>query len=62
MVVQAYNRQNDRILSSSLSSIPQEFIYVTRVQKTRSVIVWGGIRKRPDTIGIHPSRRKDQRY
>ena len=42
-VEQAYNRQNDRILSSSLSSIPQEYRCVQRVQHPQSVMVWAGV-------------------
>ena len=43
MVEQAYNRQNDRILSSSPYSIPQEYQCVQRVQYPQSVIVWAGV-------------------
>ena len=42
-VEQAYNRQNDRILSSSASSIPQEYRCVQRVQHPQSVMVWAGV-------------------
>ena len=41
-VEQAFNRQNDRILSSFLSSIPQEYRYIKRLQK-QSVMVCAGM-------------------
>ena len=37
------NSQNDRILSQSLSTIPDKFRYVKRVQKPLSVMVWAGV-------------------
>ena len=48
-VEQAYNRQNDRILSSSLSSIPQEYRCVQRVQHPQSVMVWAGVSEKGRT-------------
>ena len=42
-VEEAYNQQNDRILSSTASTIPEEYRYVKRVQKPCSVMVWAGI-------------------
>ena len=42
-VEQALNTQNDRILSSSSSTIPDEYRLVKRVQKPQSVMVWAGI-------------------
>ena len=42
-VEEATNTQNDRIISSSISAIPERFRYVSRVQKPRSVMVWAGI-------------------
>ncbi|KAI6648696.1 Transposase [Oopsacas minuta] len=42
-VEQAYNRQNYRVLSSSPSSIPQEYRCVQRVQHPQSVMVWAGV-------------------
>ena len=37
------NSQNDRILSSSSSTIPEKYRYVQRTQKPLSVMVWAGI-------------------
>ncbi|KAI6648165.1 MhmaT1 transposase [Oopsacas minuta] len=37
------NSQNDRILSSTSSTINEELCYVRRVQKPLSVMIWGGI-------------------
>ena len=37
------NRQNDRILSSSLFSIPDAHRLVKRVQKPSSLMVWAGV-------------------
>ena len=42
-VEEASNRQNDRILSTKASVIPEELKLVKRVQKPSSVMVWGGI-------------------
>ncbi|KAI6648137.1 hypothetical protein LOD99_11946 [Oopsacas minuta] len=42
-IEEAYNQQNDRILSSTASTIPEEYRYVKRVQKPCSVMVWAGI-------------------
>ncbi|KAI6650840.1 Transposase [Oopsacas minuta] len=42
-VEQAFNRQNDRILSKSTSTIPDEYRYVKRVQKPLSLMVWAGV-------------------
>ncbi|KAI6658708.1 hypothetical protein LOD99_10966 [Oopsacas minuta] len=40
---EATNPQNDRIISSSISTIPEELRYVSRIQKPLSVMVWAGI-------------------
>ena len=42
-IEQAYNRQNDRILSAPSSSIPDQLRYVKRTQKPLSVMGWAGI-------------------
>ena len=42
-VEEVSNSQNDRILSQSLSTIPDKFRYVKRVQKPLSVMVWAGV-------------------
>ncbi|KAI6648777.1 MhmaT1 transposase [Oopsacas minuta] len=42
-IEEATNPQNDRIISSSISSIPEELRYVSRIQKPLSVMVWAGI-------------------
>ena len=42
-IEEASNSQNDRILSTKPSAIPKELLYVKRVQKPRSVMVWSGI-------------------
>ena len=42
-VEEALNKQNDRILSRTVSSIPEEYRLVKRVQKPSSVMVWAGI-------------------
>ncbi|KAI6658770.1 Transposase [Oopsacas minuta] len=42
-VEQAFNRQNDRILSKSTSTIPDEYRYVKRVQKPLSLMVWARV-------------------
>ena len=42
-VEEALNKQNDRILSRTVSSIPEEYRLVKRVQKPSYVMVWAGI-------------------
>ena len=42
-IEEALNRQNDRILSRSIHTIPEEHRLVNRVQKPISVMVWAGI-------------------
>ena len=42
-IEEASNAQNDRIISSSAHSIPEELHYVARVQKPLSVLVWAGV-------------------
>ncbi|KAI6647444.1 hypothetical protein LOD99_12440 [Oopsacas minuta] len=42
-IEEAYNQQNDRILSPTASTIPEEYRYVKRLQKLFSVMVWDGI-------------------
>ncbi|KAI6647895.1 hypothetical protein LOD99_8356 [Oopsacas minuta] len=42
-VEQASNRQNDRILSTCISAIPEKYRFVKRVQKPLSVMVLAGI-------------------
>ena len=42
-VEEVSNSQNDRILSQFLSTIPDKFRYVKRVQKPLSVMVWAGV-------------------
>ena len=42
-IEEATNPQNDRIISSSVSSIPEELRYVNHIQKPLSVMVWAGI-------------------
>ena len=42
-IEQAFNRQNDRVLSSNTSTIPETLHYVRRTQKPLSVMVWAGI-------------------
>ena len=42
-IEEASNAQNDRIISSSAHSIPEELHYVARVQKPLSVMVWAGV-------------------
>ena len=40
-VEEATNRQNDRILATTSKDIPEELKYIDRVQKPRSIMVWG---------------------
>ena len=42
-IEQAYNHQNNRILSTSSSTTPEELKYVKRTQKPASVMVRAGI-------------------
>lgn len=42
-VEEASNRQNDRILSSAVSTIPETHRLVKRVQKPSSLMVWAGV-------------------
>ncbi|KAI6657114.1 Transposase [Oopsacas minuta] len=57
-VEQAFNYQNDRILSKSTSTIPDEYRYVKRVQKPLSLMVWANIFCLPNTTGVRPCRGK----
>ncbi|KAI6646058.1 Transposase [Oopsacas minuta] len=40
---EAWNRQNDRILATSSTTISENLKYIDRVQKPMSVMVWGGV-------------------
>ena len=42
-IEESSNRQNDRIISHSSDTIPEEVRYVTRIQKPLSVMVWAGV-------------------
>ena len=42
-IEQATNKQNDRILAPTSSSITEKHLYVKRTQKPQSVMVWAGI-------------------
>ncbi|KAI6658776.1 MhmaT1 transposase [Oopsacas minuta] len=42
-IEEASNSQNDRILSSTSSTINEELRYVRRVQRPLSVMIWGGV-------------------
>ena len=42
-IEEAWNRQNDRILATSSTAIPENLKYIDRVQKPLSVMVWGGV-------------------
>ena len=48
-VEEVSNRQNDRILSSTASLILEKYRFVTRVQKSLSVMVWAGISQKGRT-------------
>ena len=42
-IEESSNRQNDRIISHSSDTIPEDVRYVTRIQKPLSVMVWTGV-------------------
>ena len=42
-IEEATNKQNDRILAPTSSSITEKHLYVKRTQKPQSVMVWAGI-------------------
>ena len=42
-IEEAWNRQNDRILATSSTAVPENLKYIDRVQKPLSVMVWGGV-------------------
>ncbi|KAI6649038.1 hypothetical protein LOD99_6921 [Oopsacas minuta] len=42
-IEQATNKQNDRILAPNSLSIPEDVLYVARIPKLRSIMVWAGI-------------------
>ncbi|KAI6658794.1 hypothetical protein LOD99_15119 [Oopsacas minuta] len=42
-IEQATDNQNDRIIGPNSSNIPENVMYVARIQKPRSIMVWAGI-------------------
>ncbi|KAI6661722.1 Transposase [Oopsacas minuta] len=42
-IEEATNSQNDRVISTSVSAIPDKFRYISRMKKPLSVMVWAGV-------------------
>ncbi|KAI6661014.1 hypothetical protein LOD99_13737 [Oopsacas minuta] len=42
-IEEATNSQNNRVISTSVSAIPDKFRYISRMKKPLSVIVWAGV-------------------
>ncbi|KAI6648699.1 MhmaT1 transposase [Oopsacas minuta] len=42
-IEEATNSQNDRVISASVSAIPDKFRYISRMKKPLSVMVWAGV-------------------
>ena len=59
-VEQALNTQNDRILSSSSSTIPDEYRLVKSTETSVSDGLGRNIRKRPHSPSFYPTRRENQ--